>query len=159
VSLDTRSREIRHKIVKSEKWKVKSEGTNLIIRKYVSSGGVEYFVSCEDQLGYLYWFTRLLLPNEKDTIQIPWLGKSTAIIRELHIYGQMEWLKNEKTEKWKNWKSQHKGFWKQLMEIAEQISQWHRYKKLSVISGIGVRAYYRKLWYTLEWTYMVKKIK
>jgi elongator complex protein 3 len=98
------------------------------------------------------------LPNEKDTIQIPWLGKSTAIIRELHIYGQMEWLKNEKTEKWKDCKSQHKGFWKQLMEIAEQISQWHTYKKLSVISGIGVRAYYRKLWYKLEWTYMVKKI-
>ncbi len=152
VSLDTRSREIRHQDVKSK------ETANIIIRKYISSGGVEYFISCEDQLGYLYWFTRLLLPNEKDTIQIPWLGKSTAIIRELHIYGQMEWLKNEKTEKWKDCKSQHKGFWKQLMEIAEQISQWHTYKKLSVISGIGVRAYYRKLWYKLEWTYMVKKI-
>ena len=124
----------------------------------MSSGGVEYFISYEDQLGYLYGFTRLLLPDPKDTIQIPWLGKSTAIIRELHIYGQMEWLKDEKIEKLKNWKSQHKGFWKQLMEIAEQISSLHNYKKLSVISGIGVRAYYRKLGYKLEWTYMVKKL-
>ena len=157
VSLDTRSREIRHKI---ENWKLEIENwfTNLVMRKYMSSGGVEYFISYEDQLGYLYGFTRLLLPDPKDTIQIPWLGKSTAIIRELHIYGQMEWLKDEKIEKLKNWKSQHKGFWKQLMEIAEQISSLHNYKKLSVISGIGVRAYYRKLGYKLEWTYMVKKL-
>ena len=124
----------------------------------MSSGGVEYFISFEDQLGYLYWFTRLLLLNEKDTVQIPWLGKSIAIIRELHIYGQMEWLKNEKIEKLKNWKSQHKWFGKQLMEVAEQISNLHKYKKLSVISGIWVRAYYRKLGYKLEWTYMVKKL-
>jgi histone acetyltransferase (RNA polymerase elongator complex component) len=27
-----------------------------------------------------------------------------------------------------------------------------------VISGVGVRGYYKKLWYTLENTYMVKKI-
>ena len=68
----------------------------------MSSGGVEYFISFEDQLGYIYGFTRLFLPYEKDTIQIPWLGRFTAIIRELHIYGQMEWLKEEKIEKSKN---------------------------------------------------------
>ncbi len=158
VSLDTRSREIRHKIVNSEKWTVKSEWINIIIRKYLSSGGVEYFISCEDQLGYIYGFTRLLLPNEKDTITLPWLGKQTAMIRELHVYGQMEGLKDKKTATLKNWKSQHKGFWKQLMELAEQIAYSHNYKKLSVISGIGVRAYYRKLWYKLEGSYMVKKI-
>ncbi len=154
VSLDTRSREIRHQDLKSK------EIANIIIRKYVSSGGVEYFISCEDQLGYLYGFTRLLLPNKEQgtKIKVKGLGKDVAIIRELHIYGQMEWLKNEKIEKLKNWKSQHKGFWKQLMEIAEHISSLHNYKKLSVISGIWVRAYYRKLWYKLEWSYMVKKI-
>lgn len=156
VSLDTRSREIRNKL-KSEIRKQKAI-VNIVIRKYQSSGGVEYFISCEDELGYLYGFTRLLLPKPQDTIQIPWLGTSTAIIRELHIYGQMEWLKNEKIEKIKNSKSQHKWFGRQLMEIAEKISQWHTYKKLSVISGIGVRAYYRKLGYKLEWTYMVKKM-
>ena len=155
VSLDTRSREIRHRITNNE---LPITNTNIIIRKYMSSGGVEYFISFEDQLGYIYGFTRLFLPYEKDTIQIPWLGRFTAIIRELHIYGQMEWLKEEKIEKSKNEKSQHKWFGKQLMEIAEQISQWHNYKKLSVISGIWVRAYYRKLGYKLEWTYMTKKL-
>ena len=122
----------------------------------MSSGGVEYFISFEDELGYLYWFARLLLPT--DTVDIKWLGKKTGIIRELHIYGQVEWLKDEKIKKLKNWKSQHKWFWKQLMDIAEQIAKWADYKKLSVISGIWVRAYYRKLGYKLEWSYMVKKI-
>jgi histone acetyltransferase (RNA polymerase elongator complex component) len=70
VSLDTRSREIRHKYqVPSPKSQIPSP--NVIIRKYISSGGVEYFISSEDELGYLYGFTRLLLPNEKDTIKIP----------------------------------------------------------------------------------------
>ncbi len=149
VSLDTRSREIRHQESQSK------ETANIVIRKYLSSGGVEYFISCEDKLGYLYGFTRLLLPTEKNVVDILWLGTSTAIIRELHVYGQMEWL--EKKVK-KNTKTQHKWFGKQLMELAEQISYSHKYKKLSVISGIGVRAYYRKLWYKLEWTYMVKKV-
>ena len=172
VSLDTRSREIRNKSqVPSPKSQVPSPKSqvpspNLIIRKYQSSGGAEYFISFEDQLGYLYGFTRLLLPKPEETIQIKWLGKTTAIIRELHIYGQVEWLKDRKMEKMdrresckgKDGKSQHKWFGKQLMEIAEQISKIHNYKKLSVISGIWVRVYYRKLGYKLEWSYMVKKI-
>jgi histone acetyltransferase (RNA polymerase elongator complex component) len=58
VSLDTRSREIRHQDLKSKKT------ANIIIRKYMSSGGVEYFISFEDQFGYLYGFTRLLLPTD-----------------------------------------------------------------------------------------------
>ncbi len=159
VSLDTRSREIRHKEVESWKLKVTSwkNKTNLIIRKYMSSVGEEYFISFEDHLGYLYGFARLLLPKSEEAIQIQWLGESTAIIRELHVYGNMETLKNGNMQVWKN-NVQHTGFGKQLMEVAEQIAQWHKYKKLSVISGIGVRAYYRKLWYKLEWSYMVKKL-
>lgn len=61
---------------------------NLIIRKYLSSGGTEYFISFEDQLGYLYGFTRLLLPT--DPVEVKGLENDTAIIRELHVYGQME---------------------------------------------------------------------
>jgi elongator complex protein 3 len=74
------------------------------------------------------------------------------------VYGQVEWLKDWQIKILKDWKTQHTWFGKQLMEIAEQISHSRKYKKLSVISGIGVRAYYRKLWYKLEWTYMIKKI-
>jgi histone acetyltransferase (RNA polymerase elongator complex component) len=86
--LDTRSREIRNKL-KAESSKLKAI-VNLVIRKYLSSGGVEYFISCEDQLGYLYGFTRLLLPTKGQGVRIKGLGNDTAIIRELHVYGQVE---------------------------------------------------------------------
>ncbi|MCX6824918.1 MAG: tRNA uridine(34) 5-carboxymethylaminomethyl modification radical SAM/GNAT enzyme Elp3 [candidate division SR1 bacterium] len=153
VSLDTRSREIRNKL-KTENSKEKSF-VNMVIRKYLSSGGVEYFISCEDEMGFLYGFTRLLLIDQKNIINIPGLGKSTALIRELHVYGQVEGL--EKKVK-KNSKVQHKGFGKQLMELAEAIAHQHKYKKLSVISGIGVKEYYKRLGYKSEGTYVVKKL-
>jgi elongator complex protein 3 len=45
------------------------------------------------------------------------------------------------------------------MDMAEQIAHHAHYIRLSVISGIGVKAYYRKLGYKGEGTYMVKKIR
>ena len=46
-----------------------------------------------------------------------------------------------------------------LMHEAERIAREEGYKKMAVISGVGVREYYRnKLGYTLEGTYMVKKL-
>jgi histone acetyltransferase (RNA polymerase elongator complex component) len=62
ISLDTRSREIRHNPNPHE------EKANLVIRRYLSSVGAEYFISFEDSLGYLYGFARLLLPKEDATI-------------------------------------------------------------------------------------------
>ena len=50
----------------------KIEGTqylNLVVRSYLSSVGNEFFISFEDELGYLYGFTRLLLPREGEIIQ------------------------------------------------------------------------------------------
>jgi len=44
-----------------------------------------------------------------------------------------------------------------LMREAERITvEEHGSKRLAVISGIGVRDYYRKLGYRLEGAYMVK---
>jgi histone acetyltransferase (RNA polymerase elongator complex component) len=66
VSLDTRSREVRNK-------KETTQHLNLIIRKYASSVGSELFISYEDELGYLYGFTRLLLPLAEHTVDYPGL--------------------------------------------------------------------------------------
>jgi elongator complex protein 3 len=41
---------------------------------------------------------------------------------------------------------------------AEKITKKMGYTKIAVISGIGVRGYYRKLGYRLKGTYMVKTI-
>lgn len=168
VSLDTRSREIRHKSKEKrdeeQGAKNKISSPNVIIRKYQSSGGVECFISFEDQLGYIYGFTRLLLPTlGKGTRQkVKGIGDNIAMIRELHIYGQVEILEKSTPSLLKRGRGdsvQHKWLGKQLMEIAENIAQEHKYKKLSVISGIWVRGYYRKIWYRLVWTYMVKKLR
>lgn len=157
VSLDTRSREIRNRIQNSE-CKMQNEKINLVIRKYDSSVGTELFISFEDELWYLYWFARLLLALNENTVNWKWLWKNVAMIRELHVYWDLATLKRKSVET-KNEKVQHKWFGRQLMELAEKISKINWYKKISVISGVWVREYYKKLWYKLEWTYMTKKFK
>ena len=44
------------------------------------------------------------------------------------------------------------------MKEAEEIARKNKCKELSVISGIGVREYYKKLGYKLEDTYMVRSL-
>lgn len=158
VTLDTRSREIRQRnkapLNKGGRVDLK-EQVNLVVRQYQSSVWTEYFISFEDIQWYLYWFARLLLPQKWQTVQLEWLGENTAIIRELHIYWQLAslvWNSLDKNKK------QHKWFWSQLMSLSEQISHQFWYKKLSVISGVWVRWYYQKIGYSLEWTYMTKKL-
>ena len=148
VSLDTRSREVRNK-------KEKTKELNLVIRKYLSSVWEEYFISYEDELGYLYWFTRLLHPKEEFRLDIPWLWKTTALIRELHVYWALQGLEKDQEE---NNKVQHTWLWKKLLDIAEKLSKQLNFENLSVISWVGVREYYRKQGYQLEWTYMLKKL-
>jgi GNAT superfamily N-acetyltransferase len=146
VCLCTRCREVRNQNKTPDSVPV------LTWRTYRSSNGIEIFLSFEDHLGYLYGFTRLLLPDVWTTMDYPWLWEGTAIIRELHVYGQLQsvwWV-------WKWSTAQHKGLWTQLLEAAEQIAWLQEYKRISVISGIGVRKYYEKKGYHLEGTYMVK---
>ena len=148
VSLDTRSREVRNK-------KEKTENLNLIVRKYQSSVWIEYFISYEDELWYLYWFTRLLHPEEKYRLSVPWLWLTTALIRELHVYWSLQWLEKDKED---GNKVQHTWLWKKLLETAEKLSKQVGFENLTVISWVGVREYYRKQGYHLEGTYMLKKL-
>ena len=148
VSLDTRSREVRNK-------KEKTGNLNLIVRKYQSSVWIEYFISYEDELWYLYWFTRLLHPEEKYRLSLPWLWTTTALIRELHVYWSLQWLEKENED---GNKVQHTWLWKKLLETAESLSKQVGFENLTVISWVGVREYYRKQGYHLEGTYMLKKL-
>jgi elongator complex protein 3 len=43
-----------------------------------------------------------------------------------------------------------------LLARAESIAKEHGYRKMVVISGVGVRSYYNNLGYKLEGPYMVK---
>lgn len=153
VSLDTRSREVRNK--KDRLWNMKECNVNSIFRVYKSSVGLEFFLSIEDNLWYLYWFTRLLLPEKNEVIHRWALQDNVAMIRELHVYWQMASLSKILLEKDKQ---QHQWFGSLLMDTAEKLSKIYNYTDLCVISGIGVRWYYEKLGYQLKDTYMVKKL-
>ena len=85
--------------------------------------------------------------------------QNAALIREVHTYGQL-------AELGKIGEVQHLGLGKKLIAEAEKIAQKEFKKtcpecsrKIVVISGIGVREYYKKLGYRLEGTYMVKYLK
>lgn len=161
VTLDTRSREIKHRAIRYKGMPEvveQSETANLIIRQYTSSVWQEFFVSFEDALWYIYGFTRLLLPTEKQAIERESLATTTAVIRELHVYGKLAGLSPLDKTPLNGKKIQHTWLGTQLMQTAELIAQHYDYQKLTVISGIGVRGFYRKIGYELDGTYMSRKL-
>lgn len=118
------------------------------VEKYAAGDGFEYFISANSpDEKTLFAFCRLSI-NEKSPI-------TTAIIRELHVYGQL-------TPVGESGKVQHSGLGKLLTREAENIAIKNKAKKISVISGVGVRNYYRKLGYRLgkneSSTYLIKKL-
>ena len=93
--------------------------------------------------------------NDKEINLFPYLN-GMAMIRELHVYGMMTPLKNAKQNDLHS--HQHKGYGKMLIKKAEEIAIDNHFKKIGVISGVGVRKYYEKLGYKLENNYMVKEL-
>ena len=89
----------------------------------------------------------------------PYLN-NVAMIRELHVYGNMTPVnKNMMTDNINNNHHQHRGFGKILIAKAEQIAINNNYNKIAIISGIGVRKYYEKLGYYLDNNYMMKNFE
>lgn len=82
--------------------------------------------------------------------------ENSALIRELHVYGSL--LKHDDFKDELNF-IQHKGLGKCLVLVAEIISYFYNYKKVSIIAGVGTREYYKKLGYTKEETYVTKILK
>ncbi|MDD5071158.1 MAG: tRNA uridine(34) 5-carboxymethylaminomethyl modification radical SAM/GNAT enzyme Elp3 [Patescibacteria group bacterium] len=140
---------IRCREAGNKQFKIKN--AKLTIKKYKASGGQEYFISYESKnKKTLYGFCRLRLPNTVKTQDFASLQNS-ALIRELHVYGELVPVGKDKI-------IQHAGLGKKLMKEAEKIAKGCGFKKIIVISGIGVREYYKKLGYKLENTYMVKTL-
>lgn len=111
---------------------------------YQASGGKEIFLSYVNKNNIIFALCRIRIPKNKNAL----------LIRELHVFGpQVRVGKKSKKE------IQHKGLGKLLMQKTEKIAKQNKCKKIIVISGTGVREYYRKLGYTLEGPYMVKELK
>lgn len=140
--------------------------------KYKSNNGWEYLLTYETEDNKLYAMLRLRLPFQHDLSNdrneylyinnetmkqcnnvVFSILKNSAIIREIHVFGQQIGInKKEKNA------SQHTGYGKKLIKKAEIIAKKNGYKKIAIISGVGVREYYRKLGYKLKQTYMVKTL-
>jgi ELP3 family radical SAM enzyme/protein acetyltransferase len=121
--------------------------------KYPASDGIEYFISytSKDEKT-IYGFLRLRIPS--NSIDVIDEVKDCALLRELHVYGKLQIVgsKNNKEA------TQHFGFGKKLLKQAEYISRKHGYYKISCISGIGVREYYKKNGYKLNINEMQKEL-
>lgn len=77
------------------------------------------------------------MPKKEEVIDWSGLGQYTALIRELHVYGDVEALKERTQDMFiAEDKVQHIGLGRQLMYAAEQIAHAYNYKRLSVISGV-----------------------
>ncbi len=128
----------------------------LFRQDYEASKGKEIFLSFEDEKRlHLYAFLRLRLPSafyHHSTALFPAL-ENAALIRQLRTYGLQTPLGIKSSLS-----AQHHGLGKRLMAEAEKIIQqeFPSLKHLAVISGIGVREYYRHLGYQERGTYMVK---
>ncbi|MEM3249141.1 MAG: tRNA uridine(34) 5-carboxymethylaminomethyl modification radical SAM/GNAT enzyme Elp3 [Conexivisphaerales archaeon] len=120
------------------------------VLKYMASKGDEYFISYENDAGDIAGYLRLRKPSESVHREEV---KNSAIVRELRVVGRAVAV-GESGDGW-----QHKGIGFMLMGEAERISREEiGAKKVIVISGIGVRNYYRKLGYEREGPYMSKAI-
>lgn len=122
------------------------------ILNYQSSGGEEYFIQCVDGHKQLLGFLRLRLPEhllKKTDFFIKEL-EGCALIRELHVYGKQ-------IELGALGQVQHLGIGKKMMLMAEEIAVKNNAQKIAVISGIGVREYYKKMGYDLNHEYMIKE--
>jgi len=124
----------------------------MLRRDYDASQGKEVFLSFEDEnYDSIAAFLRLRFPSKHAH---RWEMRDAAIVREVKVFGKEVPVGERENEAW-----QHKGFGRRLMEEAERISreEWG-VSRLVVISGVGVRNYYRKLGYERLGPYMAKKL-
>jgi elongator complex protein 3 len=119
------------------------------VLKYTCCGGHEYFISAVSD-DSLIGFTRLRFPSCVFNTVL----ENAAIMRELHVYGSLVPVgKDAESEEW-----QHRNYGKMLIARAEEITSGAGFTHLAIMSGIGVRPYYRRQGYERKGTYMIKEL-
>lgn len=122
---------------------------------YEASNGKEIFLQyVSPDKKKLFALLRLRLPEDKNQKHFIPALRGAALIREVHTYGKLAGIsKKDKTS------PQHIGLGKKLMQEAERIAREESgFQKIAVISGVGVRDYYRKLGYRQKETFMLKNL-
>ena len=118
---------------------------------YDAGDGQEYFLEMLDEKDRLYAMLRLRLPSQKNSSIFRAL-QGAALIREVHTFGAALRIGEQSQN------PQHSGFGKKLLAEAETIAQQNGFRKIAVISGIGVKDFYRKNGFQDDGLYLTKKI-
>ena len=144
-----RCREIGHKKT-NENYTL--DDFKLFKESYTACGGEETFISIEDKNEEsIAGFLRFRIPSEN--IFRPEITDKTALIRELHVYGNMIQIGDKNPSI-----GQHTGFGEKLLMEAENLAIDNDRNEIAIISGIGTRNYYRKFGYERKGPYMAKKL-
>ena len=144
-----RCREIGHKKTSRE---YTLDDFELFSEQYVACEGKEHFLSIEDiNEESIAGFLRLRLPSKNHFREE--ITDSTALVRELHVYGNMIKIGDTNPKI-----GQHTGFGERLLKEAENIAVDNGKDEMAIISGIGSRNYYRKFGYEKVGPYMMKKL-
>ena len=141
-----RCREVKGKTV---------ELSSLVLNDLVYQAGKaeEHFISFITMDDGLAGFIRLSLPsNDSPETGMADLNGS-ALIREVHVYGQSLGVGVEKTGA-----AQHVGLGTRLLEEAERVAKEKGFEKLAVIAAVGTRQYYLDRGFERGDYYLVKKI-
>jgi elongator complex protein 3 len=116
---------------------------------YGCCGGTEHFISAvagDALIGY----ARLRFPGSPGA-EVP---AGASLLRELHVYGPLVPLGQQAGRlEW-----QHRSFGTLLLGEAGEISRAGGFRRMAVLSGIGVRPYYRKRGYEMRGPYMVREL-
>ncbi|MCR5027089.1 MAG: tRNA uridine(34) 5-carboxymethylaminomethyl modification radical SAM/GNAT enzyme Elp3 [Methanobrevibacter sp.] len=144
-----RCREIGHKKT-SQNYTL--DDFKLFKESYIACGGEETFISIEDKNEEsIAGFLRFRIPSEN--AYRPEITDNTALIRELHVYGNMIQIGDKNPSI-----GQHTGFGEKLLKEAENLAIDNGKDEIAIISGIGTRNYYRKFGYERKGPYMAKKL-
>jgi len=128
----------------------------LMVERYRASEGEELFLSFEDvKHDTLIGLLRLREPSAK-AHRAEVKDTHSMLVRELHVYGPLVQVgEAARANEW-----QHRGWGERLIKEAERISREEfDARKVTVLSGIGTRNYYRRFGYEREGPYMVRAIK
>jgi elongator complex protein 3 len=149
-----RCREVGHRYA-VDHVKPDIEKVKILSQRYGASEGTEVFISAEDpENNVLLGYVRMRVPSVK--AHRPEITEtSSAIVRELHVYGQLVPVGKHTVGAW-----QHRGYGKELLAEAERIARDEfRVKKLLVISALGTRRYYMRLGYGRDGVYVSKRLQ
>ena len=146
-----RCREVGHRTLK-EKITVDPGSVRTLVEEYDASEGHEVFISVEEpQSSCLIGYLRLRFPSPQ--AHRAEIDSSTALVRELHVYGTEVPVGRKCRDAW-----QHTGVGRTLLQEAESRAIQHGARRILVLSALGTKQYYNRLGYSYVGPYMAKEL-